>query len=601
MITGLIVKNYRNHQANTFKFKRVNWIAGFSGSGKSTIVEALKIGLTGVNSWTDGKGSGAIYQVGPYGKKSDIAISFDDGLVVKKTIPSTDGGKYKGYDKEIVNLCLGCREIFALDAKDQKDLFASILLEDLKEEGITKALNSWTPEFIDLGSWFQAFLNQNRINAMPEIGNYYTHAYSLRTSAKKELAEAKSRLSKVDVQQVFPFGKEDEEKVKKAFSVVTGQLYEIKNRGSESKKQKEMYDRIINRKASLVKELEVAEKEMKECEKLVKGSKVKDKIAEIKDGIVPVDAAIKEKEAELDKFDEFDKCPDGTCARFEIKTINSALFILRRTKSEMQKEIESCAREERELDINTERLSSYKRNVERIKEEAKELSGDMPPVETVDETDVAKKIDLLQKEYNRLEDGIAKINRQNAEYDLYLSSKKRMEEATAEVSIKDDAVKRLEAIVAALSPNGILTQLLQAKLSLLEKKINEKLITFFGMSVEFQIDPWMIMVKVSQKSQPVPGWQISWSEKARVSGAIQAVIAEATGFGIIGIDEHGLDISLRPALLEFLLNQEVQSIVLSTSAEISPEGELLKPRHPGIEDIAIFFMENGVAEEIKPN
>ena len=71
----ITVKNYRNLTERNFTFGRVTALVGANGTGKTTVLDALRASLDG---------SFAAEDVGPYAAAGEVVVEFDDGTTVSR-------------------------------------------------------------------------------------------------------------------------------------------------------------------------------------------------------------------------------------------------------------------------------------------------------------------------------------------------------------------------------------------------------------------------------------------------------------------------------------------------------------------------------------
>jgi len=451
-----------------------------------------------------------------------------------------------------------------------------------------------------LGKWFKVFLGENECRDSDlTIEEMHDYAYSLRRAYKKLLEEAERVIDSIDIDEKdvknmeqVDFGLID--KYQERVSKLGEEVARLEEKRSSAEKifraQMKEWQAIGEQIQGAEKERNAAKKELNSISGTKDPGAIDEKIEKIDSKIEKVHEKISKAEVKLKGLEGDEPCPEGTCARASMKDLNGAIRTYNETKHSM-------LNERNELSQVKSSLVYARTRLERAEEKLEALPAKTPPKPEKEVVD-SNKISQYTLESKDLEGKINALKNTQQKQQGYRLLQGKLEENQNLACERGESVERLKILVDALNPNGIKAELIKDKVQDLEYDVNEKL-EFFGMEFGILVNPWMLMIKITPDSEPIPCKQASWSEKGRISAALQVVIAEATGFNLIAIDEHGLDISIRPVLLEFLMNQNVQSIVLSTSQEMDDEGNLKKPVHPGIDGLKIFFMEKGVAEEVK--
>ena len=80
-----------------------------------------------------------------------------------------------------------------------------------------------------------------------------------------------------------------------------------------------------------------------------------------------------------------------------------------------------------------------------------------------------------------------------------------------------------------------------------------------------------------------------------MSAVLQVELARRAGFGLVILDDLGLDAEWRPRLLEYLVEQPVQSIVISPANDVDEDGNLVRPSIQ-VEGLSTFWAEDGRIE-----
>lgn len=604
MVKNLVLENYRNHLKSEINFDKINWIIGLSGAGKSSILAGLETVLTSRNEWTSGNGVGRETQIKNGQKKSVINTVLQEGpgaeVHIKKSIPRAKDEKGEYADEEIAQACLRCRHIINLPENAQKELIFSII--PAQSYDVFQELDAWSPKFPDLGQRMQRYI-EGEGKSTTNIDKLYEIAYDDRRLFKRELENEQKKVLPEKPEFSREVSAEDLQKAKKQHEDA------IKKLQSEEDRLRNVDD-IYEQKLRDWKILEFthsqAQKELTEAEEEV-GKAVAELGAEVdyEKQVKDVEAkltenteAIKKNQKLIDKYTGDEPCPPGTCARIELKKLNERAKQLQGSRDAILAESRSAVYNSNQAAKKKERVKTSEERWKRAKKAVTELPK-LPPEPQAPEKKAAKGLTLeqLKNQVNMFRVGVEllEVDMKKAERSREISEmESTRQEALDELVVQ---VEMFEVLCEALGPGGIKTRKLEAGVKQFEHELIDKLL-FFGMSCQISVEPWQIFVTSHYGMVPVQ--QLSWSEKARVSACIQSLIAQKTGFGVIGIDEHGLDPSHRPELLDFLTRQPVQSIVLSTLVELDDEGEVIIPENPEIPGVKLFYVENGTVREIQP-
>lgn len=139
------------------------------------------------------------------------------------------------------------------------------------------------------------------------------------------------------------------------------------------------------------------------------------------------------------------------------------------------------------------------------------------------------------------------------------------EKAVSDKAWKAMDVDRLETLCEQLGPNGVRVQALAEAMGKFEKAVNPY-VAAFGWNISFAVEPW----EVFANGRPVGTY--SKSEQFRIGIAFQLGIAQLSGLNFCVVDEvDQLDAANRVAVTKMLLQAPLeQVIVLGTREETQP-------------------------------
>jgi hypothetical protein len=262
----------------------------------------------------------------------------------------------------------------------------------------------------------------------------------------------------------------------------------------------------------------------------------------------------------------------------------------------LQAKLQQIIAKNNEAQIARERFQAAEKRWEKAKAVADALP-ELPPMPAAPERADTSKVDELQRQvdvYYKSYQGMTEDFRKSQailEWEkanqTWLATLEELREKVAMlICLAGD-----KGVNGALAPGGIKTKVLQDGLVRIAAIANEKLEPF-GVTLAFQAEPWLI----SANDTPVS--QLSGSEETMVSLALQTIVAEVHEFDLIGIDEHRMNTSLRGKLLDYLLEQQVQSVCVSTLDDRDDEGSIITPEDPQIEGLKVFLVKGGYVHDL---
>ncbi len=203
----LLLQNFRNHKDTTIETNAVNWFIGRSGSGKSAIPMAIETALTcGLNEATNDRGTGIDFLImdGAEGE-SLVRVVGNNGDCWEYNLSTHKAyGPPAPVNVRTIRACLRARYILGLDDGEQKKLLSDVLVDEMSEEQLIAALNTWTPESPGLGDWLQKaghLSKADNYKATKDRNSSWNYAYDMR-SAANQTVKAMQALHAPDLQDI---------------------------------------------------------------------------------------------------------------------------------------------------------------------------------------------------------------------------------------------------------------------------------------------------------------------------------------------------------------------------------------------------------------
>lgn len=226
IIDSLQIENFRD--IDTFALEPgagATLLIGPNGTGKSSVIEAIRLALYGWNAWTDRRGGGAMTLVRDGAKQSTVNLMLshrDRSFGVSLTIYAhgKQAMKWECVDGDGVNV-ENREALWSAIGVPREKAEAISYIEDALETGafgnlLSAALCDSLPlsRVLDHcgehGEWFAAFAKKYALRDTPNASDHEAlgvKAYELRTSRKRELKERAPELADTFVTApVFPDG-----------------------------------------------------------------------------------------------------------------------------------------------------------------------------------------------------------------------------------------------------------------------------------------------------------------------------------------------------------------------------------------------------------
>lgn len=596
MFTRLEIRDFRNIASARLDLDRVNWICGPSGGGKTSIGAAIEFCLTGGNEWTDGRGQGLDTQVRHGQKEAEVALMMESNTF-RRTIPQAkakalDGRVEAAFQakQEVMRHCLRTRLFFALSRADQKELLQSALTDSRNAQAVVDALDAFTPEFPDLGSWLR---ESGEFAGGIDFDAMHRRWYDERTGQKRDCRSLEERVKMLD-----------------------GELEPPQNTGQSDLLRAELRDldrRIGEAQArtmsatSVYSEQKRAHETAEQCHKTAATAArvAQDAVSAAADAMFAMQARVTKLHgqqpevldlgvlrAEQDALAQAmaetgaaETCPPGECAKVRMRDASAAL-----------------ARNADSIRL-AEAALAHHHACDRAREAERHLQSievpDAPAPPADPDACEEKVLRPLLEQRQKVDVSLRAAEGTTNNRVRWESTRRELAGLREKLQVAQTYVLRLEAIVSALGPHGIRQDMIDRDLTRLEGLTSNLCENYFEMGLRFVRNPWGAQGRVWPQGAWLPVEQLSWSERARVSACFQVALAEMCGFDLVLIDETGGDPQVRGEIAEMLLDQvNVQSFMFSTAQDADDAGSLRPPNVPEIEGMRVYWMDGGIAAEL---
>ena len=554
-IENLEIKNVRGVSSTAVKPSKANFITGPSGTGKSSMLDAIRFGLTGKLP-KDGLHTGA--------KELSVAMRLEGVGEISRT--QTDGKmKVRANGKvttaksvnEMIENAFGCSTtttgvMTSSEIIRKKDLATYLLTEGfLKNDMTLSRLMELCPGLdISAQSELYELLPQEPMPvSLEDIDAAYGVVTASRTATKKMLAEAQA-LAKFE--GMVPT--REVSAIQAEIASLNQQLGKFEAASREYPKQKAAVERQKAMLADLEKQLSslesvtaVGPREKQSTEELLKKSN---------ELVHQTEQVIVSLRRDIDTMSKVLKALDApVCPISERLVCTTDKSIVR---SELEEQV---AAKEKELAVSQRNLEQYKADAERAQAAVQNLQER--------ESLYQKKI-LLKKQYEETkaitytvmeepnpkigEDLRGKIDVLNHEL-LNAQNYARAKEQMARAAIFERKVQTLECLVKELAPNGgVRKQVLQHSLGVLETWCAEKMkVVLPKYEMFFDPDSDFEMMFKDVTGQAISYEGLSAGEKVRMTVVLLEMLSALNGFRILLIDDiNALDLECFRLLLRLL-------------------------------------------------
>ena len=555
-IENLKIKNVRGLTSLEMKPAKLNFITGPSGSGKSSVLDAIRFGLTGKLP-KDGLHTGAV--------SLSVDMSIENIGEISRTQVEGKPMKVRVNEKattaksvaEMIEKVYGCSPtttgiMTSSEILRKKDLAEYLLTEGfLNNDMMLSKLIGLCPglDVAAQSELYELLPQEPTPVTLEDIDAAYGVVTTSRTAAKKMLAEAQAQakfegmpptrgiqeiqddiaacnkeLGKYEAMlKEYPRQKTALERHKAMLTDLENQLKELDGVTAISAREKQATEELLNKSNELV----------RQTERL---------ISSLQRDITTIHNILKALDAPVCPISEKLVCTtDKSVVRGELEEqAASKERDLANAKTDLEKFEEDVRKATAAIRDLQERETSYQKKlvVKKQYEDAKTIT-----ITVMDEPDPAV-AENLRKKVSALNEEL--LNAQNHE---------RAKEQRARVEVYEKQVRTMELLVKELAPNGgVRKQVLQHSIGLLEEWCNKmmkvilpKYQLFFDADADFEL-----MFKDSAGGV-ISYDGLSAGEKVRVTVVLLEMLGDLNRFGILLIDDlNALDLDSFKLLVKLL-------------------------------------------------
>lgn len=586
-LNHLKITNFRSHGKTDLDLDRITFILGVNASGKSSILMAMEMLLTGKCAVTDagGRGAEALVRLGEESGQFEIGAELDLGLSAPASIQRIRGVKGHQLNLQgagVLPLAAAQQKLYNRLATNE-DVLSAVLtsthfLDAAPAEQKKLLAQVMAGGEITIPEEIRKLLNGMRIETLGDIDNAYRVFYGERTNQHRYLREHPNAPKK-------PSRPEDavDPKMLKA----TRQEYEHDR------------DKLVARRAELKAGMETYEHEERRIEGEMKGMRLAggvevgmwEQAVEDEKAYLAGQKLIAELRAEVAGLEARDhslldfqakECP--TCGQ-EVTGdyIEGVVKRLRREATEKQKRltlIEGEQRNRMEPQEARRLLAEQEKASGRVRVLERQLADlRMPTLE---------ELSRLDEEIERQKGRIENLLEQEQEATARTNELEQWKAASAEWERATRRAAELEKLCEFFGPNGIKAELVAQRSGGFLETLNGYL---GGFGFKVRMEEGELLISRGYGAELKVG-QLSESERFRFGVAFQIALSEATGLGFVVIDRADvLDEVSRRLLLGMLYDSELeQAIVLSTAKQM-PEWASQPPQ-----GVKVYWIEQQAGE-----
>lgn len=594
-IKRITIKGFRSHASTeVLGLRKFNVLSGLNGSGKSTIIDAIKYVLTGTCRGTDDAGRGAeklaAMGIGEY----ELTLDTSKGELTRRmgqgprSQTHTRIAKTTGLEQDLARVLAEPTQFMQLTPTDQKALLMSLMSEPLKADevaemlgtlinvpGTTSRLSAAILTTLEGANDFEKQMREKRpllkgelqgaVYVAPDAMPGIEASPEILKECKDELAELDREL--IELKSAAHIGSTQRETLESKLETLNEKMAQVKAKIDGYGPRKKMAAEL-DRQRSLTDEVEKQDALRQEQVRLIEG--------EISEANATL-RMTKEQAAKLQSV----KGSCGACGQsVPPEYVKEAVAGLKAKHERLQKGIvehqglinglkqistdESPATLRENVATLMRTLDEYDQLTDRLEEYALEARGC--------EVDLKKPQAKFPapEEIAALEAKIVNGKAYTDNVALVIRETQRREQVEAKRALTQQQLAWVEAMVEFTGPKGPL------RAKLIGGGLNEILVELnaiaapLGMAeVEIQIEPWQILVG------NLPAVMLSESERYRLSLAFAGVFAKRSGAGILCLDgAEILDSVNRELLAEVLETCGLeQAIVAATGTPFESEGD----------------------------
>ena len=560
-ITTISIRNFKGIEDLQLNAKKLNAIIGKCGSGKSSLLDAIRFALTG-------KAGKEVIRKGC--REASVVLRFSDNSTIeriRRTSENISKCNGKSSTKRSLDEFLTARNMnpcwieslcsvdwFAgLSSKDLNNFFMTILPLRAKAETVVELVAQLDKDLTEKKEKYlmEEILKKQEIFSFNDLANGYNTAYTVRQELKRKYNEM---LPRCTFNETVPAKtREDIEKELNNISQVEAAEKEYSKRLKEYASSKKQHDLAIKRLDEMKKELDTYSSCKKPKEETNTQAEADRKLFQVhikrtNEYIGTINSTLDLLKRTLDNLDK-PICPISEkliCTTDKSQLKEELLSLIQKNENALASNKEFLAKCEDQVRKRDDIISNYQKEVYRYEQKTtleNNISKFIVP-EILPEPQKVEKAHLEAKKKELL-DLLSILSR----YEKVQQNKKELAKIKDKYDLAQFAVKVLDSKI------GIPALILQRTLRFFEKKCNEKAsLLREGFQIHFLSDNGITIQVSPGKGKPfVDMKEVSTGEFVCVAYILMTMIGEATKCHLFLIDNlDRLDTEYLNALLSLL-------------------------------------------------
>lgn len=560
-ITTISIRNFKGIEDLQLNAKKLNAIIGKCGSGKSSLLDAIRFALTG-------KAGKEVIRKGC--REASVVLRFSDNSTIeriRRTSENISKCNGKSSTKRSLDEFLTARNMnpcwieslcsvdwFAgLSSKDLNNFFMTILPLRAKAETVVELVAQLDKDLTEKKEKYlmEEILKKQEIFSFNDLANGYNTAYTVRQELKRKYNEM---LPRCTFNETVPAKtREDIEKELNNISQVEAAEKEYSKRLKEYASSKKQHDLAIKRLDEMKKELDTYSSCKKPKEETKTQAEADRKLFQVhikrtNEYIGTINSTLDLLKRTLDNLDK-PICPISEkliCTTDKSQLKEELLSLIQKNENALASNKEFLAKCEDQVRKRDDIISNYQKEVYRYEQKTtleNNISKFIVP-EILPEPQKVEKAHLEAKKKELL-DLLSILSR----YEKVQQNKKELAKIKDKYDLAQFAVKVLDSKI------GIPALILQRTLRFFEKKCNEKAsLLRKGFQIHFLSDNGITIQVSPGKGKPfVDMKEVSTGEFVCVAYILMTMIGEATKCHLFLIDNlDRLDTEYLNALLSLL-------------------------------------------------
>lgn len=560
-ITTISIRNFKGIEDLQLNAKKLNAIIGKCGSGKSSLLDAIRFALTG-------KAGKEVIRKGC--REASVVLRFSDNSTIeriRRTSENISKCNGKSSTKRSLDEFLTARNMnpcwieslcsvdwFAgLSSKDLNNFFMTILPLRAKAETVVELVAQLDKDLTEKKEKYlmEEILKKQEIFSFNDLANGYNTAYTVRQELKRKYNEM---LPRCTFNETVPAKtREDIEKELNNISQVEAAEKEYSKRLKEYTSSKKQHDLAIKRLDEMKKEIDTYSSCKKPKEETKTQAEADRKLFQVhikrtNEYIGTINSTLDLLKRTLDNLDK-PICPISEkliCTTDKSQLKEELLSLIQKNENALASNKEFLAKCEDQVRKRDDIISNYQKEVYRYEQKTtleNNISKFIVP-EILPEPQKVEKAHLEAKKKELL-DLLSILSR----YEKVQQNKKELAKIKDKYDLAQFAVKVLDSKI------GIPALILQRTLRFFEKKCNEKAsLLREGFQIHFLSDNGITIQVSPGKGKPfVDMKEVSTGEFVCVAYILMTMIGEATKCHLFLIDNlDRLDTEYLNALLSLL-------------------------------------------------